>query len=463
MSQPSQSTELSTTQTSQEFLPDEVEIRRELLSTLFGHTRSALGGNVVVGVLTAAVLMNKLDQRIGSLSVWLSVLLLLLLARALHVRRLSSQIPAADLAALGRFEKQSTVLIGACGLMWGLLPLMGFAGTYGFIDFFIMATLLGMGAGAINSTLALPRALGTYLLCMGLPFVVVRAFAGGGAMDWGGGLTVLVTMGFLWATARSSYQNLRGNLVMTHQNRRFAQALAQERDNLRLSMQVKDLFHAGVTHDLRQPVHAIALHLRYLRRLADLEFDRTTLDQNCTAMETALHAMSRQLTRLLDLSRLESGEIRPDLARFSLGPLLQENAAKFSAAARSKGLRWRLHTLDAVVHSDRQMLQSIIDNLVSNAVRYTTHGGVLVAARRRAGQLQVCVYDTGPGIPADVLPQLFEAYRRFDDRRDGAEEGYGLGLAMVAKQVEVLGHTLNVRSVPGRGTVFSVMVPLANV
>lgn len=441
-----------------EFMPEKVEVRRDLLAVLLSNTRAALAGNAVVGGLTTTVLSLQVQRYQTPMLIWLAALLALLAARAWQARHAVAHLSTAPLATVQQLETQATVLIGACGLLWGLLPLMGFAGTYGFVDFYIMATLLGMSAGAINSTLALPRALGIYLLAMGLPFIAVRAFAGG-AMDWGGALTILITMGFLWATARSAYRNLRANLSMTRQNRLIAQALEQERDALRQIMEAKDLFHAGVTHDLRQPVHAIALHLRYLRRQAGVGLDRVALEQNCTAMETALHAMSRQLTRLLDLSRLESGELRAELGDVAVDQLFRECSAKFAAVASGKGLRWHLRGVEAIVRSDRQMLQSIIDNLVSNAVRFTAQGGVLLGARRRGASLQIYVADTGPGIAPEVIPQLFEAYRRFDDRRAGAHDGYGLGLAMVAKQVEVLGHTLRVRSRPGRGSVFSVTMP----
>lgn len=445
----------------QEFLPDELDIRRDLLGIALGHTYSAVVGNVAVGLLTVVLLGRMLDGKTLALSFWLSGLVILLVIRTLHFRKVHAGVPALDPAGLYRTERQTTALIALCGLAWGILPLFSFSGSYGFTDFYIMATLLGMSSGAINSTLALPQAMRAYLLCMGCPFFVVRILADGASTDWAGGLTVIFTMVFLWAMGRASYVTLRNNLVMTRQNRRYSEALAFERDALRSTMQVKDLFHAGVTHDLRQPVHAIALHLGYLRKLADEEFDRPTLDSNCGAMETALHAMSRQLTRLLDLSRLESGEIRPDHGNFALDLVLQECRLKFEAAAVHKGLEFRVRVPSLHVHSNRQMLQSIIDNLVSNAVRYTRSGGVLLAVRPRGQKVEVRVYDTGPGIAPEVVPQLFVAYRRFDDRRGSGEDGHGLGLAITSKQADVLGHAVRVRSTPGRGSLFAISVPLA--
>jgi signal transduction histidine kinase len=445
----------------QEFLPDEHVIRRDLLGIAIGHTYSAVVGNAAVGLLTAVLLGRMLDGKALAMSLWMLGLAALLVVRLIHFSKIRARVPELDASGLVQAEWQTSVFIGLCGLAWGILPLISFSGAYGFTDFYTLATLLGMSSGAVNSTLALPRALRAYLLCLGVPFFVLRAFYLGGGGDLAGGLTVILTIIFLWALGRSSYATLRTNLIMTHQNRKFSEALAFERDTLRSTMQAKDMFHAGVTHDLRQPVHAIALHLRYLRKLADKEFDRQMLDDNCTAMETALHAMSRQLTRLLDLSRLESGEIKPHHSSFTLDEILQESRHKFAAVAGDKGLEFRIRARSLNVSSNKQMLQSIVDNLVSNAIRYTRSGGVLLAVHSRGDQVEVRVYDTGPGIEPEIVPQLFVAYRRFDDRRLGSEEGHGLGLAIVSKQADVLGHALRVSTTPGRGSLFAISVPLA--
>jgi signal transduction histidine kinase len=129
--------------------------------------------------------------------------------------------------------------------------------------------------------------------------------------------------------------------------------------------------------------------------------------------------------------------------------------------ARDKGLTLRFVETDMVVVSDLKMLQSILDNLVSNAVRHTARGSVLVGARRRGDEVEIQVLDTGPGIPEDHIPLLFEAYRRFDDTARGGELTHGLGLVLVRKQMELLGHELRVRSTPGRGSLFGVRLPRA--
>ncbi len=127
--------------------------------------------------------------------------------------------------------------------------------------------------------------------------------------------------------------------------------------------------------------------------------------------------------------------------------------------AREKGLRLELRPTTALVDSDAWMLQSILDNLVSNAVRYTDAGRVLIAARRRRQAIELQVWDTGPGMPDELIPQIFIAYRRFDDRQSRHGEGQGLGLALASRQAELRGHGIRVCSRVGRGSLFAVHLP----
>jgi signal transduction histidine kinase len=171
--------------------------------------------------------------------------------------------------------------------------------------------------------------------------------------------------------------------------------------------------------------------------------------------------MAGLLARLLELSRLEAGELAPAWRTLALRETFDHCAVKFAQAARDKGLRLRFAASRARIRSDAGMLQSILDNLVANAVRYTQRGGIVVGVRKRAATLAIEVWDSGPGIPAERIELLFEAYRRFDDTAGGSE-GHGLGLALVKKQCDLLGWGVAVRSAPGRGTVFCVTLPRAS-
>jgi len=435
---------------------DGVAVRRELLGVLLSHTRTALAGNVAIGLTTVVVLAGSGVR--GGLALWGACVFGLVAMRAWHVRRLRSRLPDLDVDGLAQAERQVTALIGGSGLAWGLLPWLAYTGRDAYIDFFTVAMLVGMTSGAVASTMALPRALYLYLTAALVPFVV-KSVLMGGVINLAGGLTIVFTLIVLVAFGRNGHASLRRTQILMRQNERLMQALRVERDAVRAAMRSKDLFLAGVTHDLRQPVHALSLHLRYLRSLRDDELTRPAVETLCTPMDSAARAMSTQLSRLLALARLEAGEAKVARRAVAVADLFASCAAQFNVLSREKGLRLRFRDSTAVLDSDPAMLQSILDNLVSNAVRYTGQGQVRVLARRRAGLVELQVHDTGPGIPAGWIPHIFEPYRRFDDRVDRRDEGQGLGLALVRKQADLLGHEVRVRSIEGRGSVFSVTVP----
>ncbi len=418
----------------------------------------ALVGNVAIGITSSAVFVGAGIQQ-GILP-WVMCILSLVLIRAWHAHRATRALATLEAPSLSKLEWQLTFLVGASGLTWGTLPWIVYTGQDPFVDFFSVAMLVGMTSGAVASTMALPRALNTYVAAAFVPFIV-KAMLIGGSVHTAGALTIMFSMVVLMGFGRTGHDSLRRTVLLSRQNARLMEDLRIERDAVRAAMQAKDLFLAGVTHDLRQPVHALGLHLHFLRSLRREEVTPTTLEEVCAPMDAATKSMSTQLSRLLELSRLEAGEAKVSRRPIALSELFEASESQFQPLAREKNLRLRFRPSRAIVDSDPKMLQSILDNLVSNALRYTDDGAVLVGARRRGRSVELQVLDTGPGIPADLVPQLFVAYRRFDDRKDRKEEGQGLGLALVRKQTDLLGHTVDVRSEVGRGSVFSVTVPVA--
>lgn len=438
---------------------DAALIRRELLGLMLAQNHISVIGNVTVGLTTAVVLWGSGIH--DGVAVWLASVLVLVALRSLLVRRVLPGVAALGSSGIAAAERNFTLLVAASGAVWGVLPWLSYTGKNPFVDFFSIAMLVGMAAGAVNAFAALPLALNMYIAAAFAPFIVKSALIGG-LVYGAGGVTIAFSGVLMIAFGRSAHRALRNTLVITRQNARLAEALRVERDAVQATMRAKDLFLAGVTHDLRQPVHALALHLRYLRQLRQDELTPQALQSLCAPMDSALKTMSGQLTRLLELSRLEAGEARVARRSIAIAEVLNAAAAQFQPQARDKGLQFRLRCRPAQIDSDPQMLQSIVDNLVGNAVRYTEQGGLLLAARLRGGQLWLEVFDTGPGIAAALLPQIFTAYRRFDDRQRVGDQGQGLGLALARKQADLLGHTLAVRSVPGRGSVFQVSLPLVN-
>jgi histidine kinase len=218
----------------------------------------------------------------------------------------------------------------------------------------------------------------------------------------------------------------------------------------------KSRFVASAVHDLLQPLNAARMFVSVLR--GKLAGDARELSEH---VDAALAAQDAILTSLLDISRLESGALQTQVQAFALSPLLETLAREFGIAADSRGLQLRWVDTRAVVVSDEALLRRILQNFLSNALRYTPRGRVLLGCRRVGNQLRIEVHDQGPGIPESLQGEIFEEFRRLDDGVE-QERGAGLGLAIVERIGRLLGHGIHLRSTLGRGSVFAVSVPLGD-
>jgi CheY-like chemotaxis protein len=178
-------------------------------------------------------------------------------------------------------------------------------------------------------------------------------------------------------------------------------------------------------------------------------------------IEAALSAMNELFSALLDISKLDSGGTAPTITDFSIARLLVHAETTFAEEARRKGLSFRVVPSTAWVRSDFVLLERIVFNLMANAVRYTSRGGLVIGCRRRRGNLRIEVWDTGIGIPADQHEKIFGEFYRLSEPNHDRRAGLGLGLAIVDRLCRLLHHTVEVSSTPGRGSRFSATVPMA--
>ena len=216
-------------------------------------------------------------------------------------------------------------------------------------------------------------------------------------------------------------------------------------------------FLAAASHDLRQPVQALSLLNGALRRTVQEERALAMID----SQQASLTAMTNLLNSLLDISRLDAGKIDPDISSFPIQRIIDRQAAEFARQAQQKGLHFRAGHCPAVVRSDPNLLAEIIQNFVSNAIRYTDAGAVMVDCRADDEGCTLTVSDTGIGIEQDELQAIFQEFHQIQARGRN-KEGFGLGLAIVSRLADLLGHKVSVRSAPGKGSHFSIRLPLAD-
>ncbi|MFQ3594848.1 MAG: PAS-domain containing protein [Sphingomonadaceae bacterium] len=230
-------------------------------------------------------------------------------------------------------------------------------------------------------------------------------------------------------------------------------ALRAETARAEAATRDKTRFLAAASHDLQQPLHAARLFCEAIQAEGD---DAAAGLAGHAAR--AIASAESLLKTLLDVARLDAGGIQPVPTRFDAAVLVDELAAEFGVMAAAKGLRFRALAADAELVTDRGLLRSVLQNLLSNAVRYTASGAVLLTARRRAGRLVFAVADSGPGIAPADQKRIFQEFERLEET--AGQPGAGLGLALAQRISRLLGADLTLDSVPGRGSRFSLSLPL---
>lgn len=213
----------------------------------------------------------------------------------------------------------------------------------------------------------------------------------------------------------------------------------------------KSRFLAAASHDLRQPIHALNL---YLGAFSQLQVAHQTGLLVGKVRQCAL-IMDNMFRTLLDVSKLDAGAVNPQITAFALAPLFSRMRLELEPQARAKGLELRVHRCSAFAKSDPGLVERILRNLISNAIRYTDHGRVVVGCRRHRGALRISVYDTGIGIAAQEQSLVFEAFYQVGNRARDRSKGLGLGLAIVERLARLLQTPLTLRSRPGHGSLFA--------
>jgi two-component system, sensor histidine kinase len=232
----------------------------------------------------------------------------------------------------------------------------------------------------------------------------------------------------------------------------------QARERAEEASRSKSRFFAAANHDLRQPLHSLGLFATALRNGTAEEHSRKMADQILLCTES----LEQLFDNLLDISRLDAGQVEVKRENLPANAILNRIRSTFATPAHEKGLKLTVRPCKSTLSTDPTLLFRVLSNFVSNAIRYTDQGGILVACRRRQQTLHIEVWDTGMGVPADQHERIFEEFYQLHNAERDRNRGLGLGLATVKRIAQLLNHPLRLRSMVSRGSCFTVEVPLAD-
>lgn len=433
------------------------KIRQALVELLYRNSYGVVVSNIVISLAAAYILRAAVSS--NWLLGWLGGLYLLTAIRVLASRRFFSR--KREPGSIARWAWLAATFSWISALLWGAMGWVGFLPEEPIVLSFTVIVLTGLVCGTVPSLSAFPPALIGSIIITVIP-IGLRCILSGSDMS-GAFLFLLVSMVAINIYyCRITYRMLRETVALRLENEELVVSLQEERDRAQTADRSKTRFLAAASHDLRQPTHALSLLVSTLAILGQRgDVASRTARELAAKAKAIVGNLSGLLNALLDISRLDAGVVTVTKEPVSLKRLFAELHDEFASAAGERGLGWRVVDSALWVDSDPIMLKRILDNLVSNAFRYSTKGRVLLGGRRRGASLEIQVWDTGAGIPTDQQKAIFEEFVQLHNPARDRTQGLGLGLAIVRRTAQLLGHPLRLVSKEGRGSMFALTVPMA--
>ncbi|TAJ77953.1 MAG: hybrid sensor histidine kinase/response regulator [Gallionellaceae bacterium] len=390
----------------------------------------------------------------SALLAWLGVLLLIHFAEMgtwWKYRSLADTVEQCRMWSLG-FK----MFAGAIAGMWAVAALCFFPTDLAYQALFI-CVILGLSAGAVTMNPLYPPAPYLFLPIVLLPTVFRVAYEND-AVHWVVAAMLALFSVVVMNSGRQLSRAFLTSLRQRYENLSLVEQLFREKSRAESASREKSRFLATASHDLRQPLQALMLFSDALQDVAQEKEAKHLAGQ----IGKSVNALVEMFDELLDVSRLEAGIVEARWQNFELHPLLDRLYVDLAPLAQAKGLGFDMPSGEGVVYSDPFLLDRILRNLISNAIRYTDYGSVVIACTPIAGGFRFAVIDTGIGISPEALPHIFEEYYQVDNQHRDRRKGLGLGLAIVRRVENLLGCKVEVKSEPGQGSEFSFVVRRGN-
>jgi two-component system, sensor histidine kinase len=433
------------------------KVRAEQIRTVYLHSPTTTIGSLVAGAFLVWIAWDKVA--VGVIAAWTAALLLHQAVRIYHYGAYLRAKPGP--AESGRWGRLYIGAAVVAGLIWGASGIFFYVPAAIVEQTYLALILFGIVSLTIPSISIFAPAFYPLVVLVLLPFIV-RCLASGNrneialAIPLGIALAIGLMFGrkvnlLVDEAIRRRFENLALIEALSRQKEIAEAARAQAEAANRSKTQ----FFAAANHDLRQPLHALGLMTAALsERIRD-----PGVAGLVASINASVEALEALFNELLDISKLDAGAVKPELRDFPVSRVLDRLRLELAPEAAEKGLRIRVTRSRAWVRSDPVLLERILRNLMSNAIRYTAQGGVLAGARRRGNTLALEVWDSGVGIPDSEHSRIFDEFYQLGNPGRSGRKGLGLGLAIVERLCALLGYRIRVDSRPGRGSVFRFEVP----
>ncbi|MBU1777333.1 MAG: HAMP domain-containing histidine kinase, partial [Gammaproteobacteria bacterium] len=377
-----------------------VQVTAQAIDFLYDNVNMVLYGILLMPIAMVFVMWGRIDHAL--LLLWSAVVIGIVLVRLLLVRAYKRRDPVPGDAP--RWGRYFTLTALANGLAWGLAGMVFFSPDSAVVQVFLYTCVIGLAAGSI---IVYSYWLESYyaFIIPAFSLCALRLVAEGEDYQWLGLLLMMLVVILFKLGSKTSSAAL-ASIRLHLENQALIEKLREEKEIAEAASRDKTRFLASASHDLRQPIHALTLYSEALHSELNNAKGRNML----ASMGRSIAALNQLLGSLLDISKLDADIVRPSCSDFSLRNLLIRLGDEYAPQAQAKGLAWCIETDGHVVRSDPVLLETMLRNLISNAIRYTFKGGIVVHCREEGGEVTVEVADTGIGIPLEQQREVFHEF-----------------------------------------------------
>lgn len=431
----------------------EKNVRDEMLVSAYKLALNRVIGSCVVIYLVTAVMWSHINHQF--LISWASLMTISILIGSYNAKAFFRWFNGQEITK--NWKVRFTLIPAITGLIWAVAVFVFY--NYGAVEqkIFIITVVISISVlGVVFGYYFLPCYyvyVTPVFSSLAINFILEGTFT-----------NIVLAILMVWALifllffSKKLNATVFSELKLRHESHQLSNELTIRTKELEQANIAKSKFLAAASHDLRQPLHALSLFIDALKGSESAQERKSIFPR----IDLSLEALRKLFDALLDISRLDANVVEPKVIDFDLSELLNSLTSEFNSDANEKKLKLKEHGKNIIVKSDPLLMERILRNLITNAIRYTESGGILLSARIRKDKILLQVWDTGIGIPQESKDKIFVEFQQLHNAHRDRVQGLGLGLAIVKRLCALLEHPLELRSKQDKGTVFNILMPIGD-